>query len=144
MRKGSSHHIFCAYKFGHQNHICHYTSTKLHPKPTTSTRPTGIQLGGTMANPPADAQWIRIDQNTQNIQDLGRFAVEKHNEEHHSKLYCNSVNESWNMTISSDYGNLYLLHLTAPENDVLANFHAIVWVRHDESDPKKLVSFKQL
>lgn len=104
-----------------------------------------VEVGN--AGQPADAQWVPINANALDIQELGKFAVGEHNRTHHGGLIFKTVDEAWVMILAPEYGNLYLLHLTALDGNNLAKYQAIVWVKPTESvsdgghDRRTLVSF---
>lgn len=99
---------------------------------------------------PADAQWEPIPANQLDIQEHGKFAVGEQNTTHCSSLIFKTVDEAWNMILASDYGNLYLLHLTVLFGNSEPKYHAIVWLKPKECvsdgchDGRTLVSFKEL
>ena len=98
-------------------------------------------------SPPSDALWVCVSAHQLEIQELGKFAVMEQNKKHHWELTFNTVYEAWKMTLAANYGNLFLLHLTALKNGVLVNYQAVVWVQAEGycgPEPKTLVSFKEL
>lgn len=107
-----------------------------------------VEVGN--AGQPADAQWKPINANALDIQELGKFAVGEQNRTHCGGLIFKTVDEAWDMILASDYGNLYLLHLTVLFGNSEPKYHAIVWVKPKECvsdgchDRRTLVSFKEL
>lgn len=107
-----------------------------------------VEVGN--AGQPADAQWVPINANALDIQELGQFAVGEHNRMHRGGLIIRTVDEAWVMILDADYGHLYLLHLTVLFGNSEPTYHAIVWVRPREPvrdgdhDRRTLVSFREL
>ena len=102
-----------------------------------------------MANSPQpSALRLPVSANQLEIQELGKFAVMEQNKNHHWDLTFNAVYEQWKMTLATNYGNLYLLHLKALNaltNDKLVNYETIVLVKlkGSDCDPTTVISFKE-
>lgn len=107
-----------------------------------------VEVGN--AGQPADAQWVPINANALDIQELGQFATEEQNRMHRGGLIFQTVDEAWVLILAANSGHLYLLHLTALDGNNLAKYQAIVWVKPEEPvrdgghDRRTLVSFREL